>query len=86
MQHVAAIVTGGLRGLGRAMTLGLARTGARVLAVGHIDADVPEMQALAVATGHLDHVACLVADLRQPAECDRAVAACRERSAASISW
>ena len=78
-QHVA-IVTGGLRGLGRSMTLGLARTaGVRVLAVGHIADDVPEMQALAAAAGQTERVACLVADIRRPDECDRVVATCAER-------
>jgi NAD(P)-dependent dehydrogenase (short-subunit alcohol dehydrogenase family) len=75
----AAIVTGGLRGLGRAMALGLARTGIRVLAVGHIESDIPEMQALAAANGSGENIASLVADLRKPAECDRAIAACIER-------
>jgi NAD(P)-dependent dehydrogenase (short-subunit alcohol dehydrogenase family) len=79
MEQRAAIVTGGLRGLGRAMTLGLARTGVRVLAVGHIDADLPEMQALLASAGHAEHVACLVADIRKPADCDRLVAACTDR-------
>ena len=40
MDQRVAIVTGGLRGLGRAMTFGLAREGYHILAVGHIDADV----------------------------------------------
>ena len=75
----AAIVTGGLRGLGRAMALGLARTGVRVLAVGHIESDIPEMQALAVANGAGENIACLVADLRKPAECGRTIAACVDR-------
>jgi 3-oxoacyl-[acyl-carrier protein] reductase len=61
------------------MTLGLARTGARVLAVGHIEADVAEMQALLASAGHADQAACLAADLRKPAECDRVVAACVDR-------
>ena len=39
MEQRTAIVTGGLRGLGRAMALGLAREGHRVLAVGHVAAD-----------------------------------------------
>ena len=79
MDQRAAIVTGGLRGLGRAMTLGLARTGVRVLAVGHIDADIPEMQALASSNGAADNIACLVADIRKPIECDRVIAACTDR-------
>jgi NAD(P)-dependent dehydrogenase (short-subunit alcohol dehydrogenase family) len=79
MDNHVAIVTGGLRGLGRAMTFGLARTGVRVLAVGHIESDVAEMQALLTGAGHADQVACLVADIRRPAECDRLVAACVDR-------
>ena len=79
MDNHVAIVTGGLRGLGRAMTFGLARTGVRVLAVGHIEADVPEMRDLVAGAGHAEQVACLAADIRRPAECDRVVAACVDR-------
>ena len=79
MEHRVAIVTGGLRGLGRAMTFGLARTGVRVMAVGHIASDVAEMQALLASAGHAEHVASLVADIRKPAECDRVAAACLDR-------
>jgi len=45
MEQRVAIVTGGLRGLGRAMTFGLAREGYHILAVGHIDADIQRVQA-----------------------------------------
>jgi 3-oxoacyl-[acyl-carrier protein] reductase len=79
MEQRVAIVTGGLRGLGRAMTLGLARTGMRVLAVGHIASDLAEMQALSADLGHAEDVACMVADIRKPAACDQVVAACVER-------
>jgi len=79
MEQRVAIVTGGLRGLGRAMTFGLARTGARVLAVGHIESDAAEMQELLASAGHAAQVACLAADIRKPAECDRVVAACVDR-------
>jgi 3-oxoacyl-[acyl-carrier protein] reductase len=72
-----AIVTGGLRGLGRAMALGLLRAGHSVVAVGHIAADVAEMQALAGEAGARLH--CLVADLTDPAACDAVVAAAQER-------
>jgi NAD(P)-dependent dehydrogenase (short-subunit alcohol dehydrogenase family) len=75
MEQRVAIVTGGLRGLGRAMALGLARDGHHVLAVGHIPEDMPEIErAGAQLPGHLQP---LVADLRQAAECDRVVAAAR---------
>jgi len=78
MTDRVAIVTGGLRGLGQAMALGLLRSGVRVLAIGHIDSDVADMQAL-LQPAEADRLACLVADLRKPAECDRAVAACLDR-------
>lgn len=41
MSDRVAIVTGGLRGLGKAMTFGLAKAGYPVVAVGHIAEDVP---------------------------------------------
>src|ERR1700719_2283137 len=74
MEQRVAIVTGGLRGLGRAMALGLAQAGHRVVAVGHIDGDVAEMESVAGALGYGARVRPLVADLRQPGECDRVVA------------
>jgi NAD(P)-dependent dehydrogenase (short-subunit alcohol dehydrogenase family) len=43
MERRIAIIIGGLRGLGRAMALGLARDGHSVLAVEHIDTDVVEI-------------------------------------------
>src|SRR6202162_6496869 len=76
--HVA-LVTGGLRGLGRAMSLGLAREGHPVVAVGHIESDVAEMQAEAETVEVSRHFHPLVADLREASECDRVVAATHER-------
>jgi NAD(P)-dependent dehydrogenase (short-subunit alcohol dehydrogenase family) len=77
MEKRVAIVTGGLRGLGRAMAFGLAREGHDVVAVGHIDADIAEVEpAAADLNGQILPV---VADLRLPAECDRIVAAALER-------
>lgn len=76
--HVA-IVTGGLSGLGRAMALGLARSGERVLAVGHIEADAERLRRETAGTPLADALLPLVADLRRPAECDRVVAAALER-------
>jgi NAD(P)-dependent dehydrogenase (short-subunit alcohol dehydrogenase family) len=67
MTDRVAIVTGGLRGLGRGMTLGLAATGVRVLAVGHLPEDVAAMEGT-------ENVRPMVADIRDPAACDRVVA------------
>ena len=77
METRVAIVTGGLRGLGRAMAFGLARHGYRVVAVGHIEADVAEIEA--VAANLPGQILPLVADLRRPAECDRVVATASQR-------
>jgi NAD(P)-dependent dehydrogenase (short-subunit alcohol dehydrogenase family) len=79
MERRVAIVTGGLRGLGRAMALGLAREGHSVLAVGHIDADVAEIEAATAGTNVSGHILPLVADLRRPSDCDRVVAMAQER-------
>ena len=77
MERRVAIVTGGLRGLGRAMALGLAREGNDVLAVGHIAEDMPEVErAAAQLPGRLQP---LVADLRDAGECDRVVGEARAR-------
>ena len=78
MTDRVALVTGGLRGLGRAMVLGLARTGHRVAAVGHIAADIGEVEAEARALGVTGRLP-LVADLREARECDRVVAEARHR-------
>jgi len=74
MEQRIAIVTGGLRGLGRAMAFGLARAGHKVVAVGHIDADVAAIEAAAAESGTTGRILPLVADLRRPADCDRVVA------------
>jgi len=68
MTDRVAIVTGGLRGLGRGMTLGLAASGVRVLAVGHLPEDVAAMEGVA-------NVRPMVADIRARAACDAVVAA-----------
>jgi 3-oxoacyl-[acyl-carrier protein] reductase len=77
MEQRVAIVTGGLRGLGRAMALGLAGIGHRVAAIGHIASDIAEMEAAAGALGVGRLVWPLVADLREAGECDRVVAETR---------
>jgi NAD(P)-dependent dehydrogenase (short-subunit alcohol dehydrogenase family) len=77
METRVAIVTGGLRGLGRAMAFGLARRGHRVVAIGHIEADVAEIEA--AAANLPAQILPLVADLRRPADCDRVVATALQR-------
>ena len=79
MEQRNAIVTGGLRGLGRAMALGLAREGCRVLAVGHIETDVAEIEREVAGTAFANRLHALVADLRRAQECDRVVAAAEAR-------
>jgi NAD(P)-dependent dehydrogenase (short-subunit alcohol dehydrogenase family) len=79
MEQRVAIVTGGLRGLGRAMMFGLAREGHNVVAVGHIDADVTEVESATASFNFAGQVLPLVANLRRPADCDRVIAAARER-------
>src|SRR5258707_2614652 len=79
MEERVAIVTGGLRGLGRAVALGLAQAGHRVVAVGHIDSDVAEMEVAADALGFGARFRPLVADLREAGECDRVVAEAHAR-------
>jgi len=80
MEQRVALVTGGLRGLGRAMTFGLARAGHIVAAVGHIAEDVAEVEAAAGTLGNTGGAVWpLVADLRLAKECDRVVAETRAR-------
>ena len=79
MEQRVAVVTGGLRGLGRAMVLGLTGIGHRIVAVGHIESDVAELETAAAALGFGGRVWPLVADLRQARECDRVVAEARAR-------
>lgn len=79
MELRAAIVTGGLRGLGRAMAFGLAREGHSVLAVGHIEADVAEVEAEAQRAQMPGRIVPFVADLREATECDRVVAEARRQ-------
>jgi NAD(P)-dependent dehydrogenase (short-subunit alcohol dehydrogenase family) len=78
-ENRVALVTGGLRGLGKAMALGLAREGHPVVAVGHIESDVAEMQGEVEKLQVGQHFHPRVADLRDAGECDRVVAATRDR-------
>jgi NAD(P)-dependent dehydrogenase (short-subunit alcohol dehydrogenase family) len=74
--HVA-IVTGGLRGLGRAMVLGLLSTGRKVVAAGHLAEDIPVLQR--EAAQHAANLHCMALDLRRPPACDEVVNAARQR-------
>ena len=65
------IVTGGPRGLGRAMTLALVNAGAKVIAPGHIEEDIPliEADASAVMGNSGGEVHPMVMDLRKAEDC-----------------
>jgi NAD(P)-dependent dehydrogenase (short-subunit alcohol dehydrogenase family) len=70
-----AIVTGGGRGLGRAMVLGLARVGARVIATAARQADeLEQVAAEARAECGEDRVLPVVADVTRLSDCEKVVA------------
>ena len=73
MQDKVALVTGGLRGLGRAMTLGLAASGYRVAAVGHILNDIADIEDMADSLKLRELILPLAADLREPKDCDEVI-------------
>ena len=73
MQDKVAIVTGGLRGLGRAMTLGLAASGYRVAAVGHILNDIADIEDMVDSLKLREVILPLAADLREPNDCDEVI-------------
>ncbi len=75
-----AIVTGGGRGLGRAMTLGLAKSGAVVIATAARERDeVERVASEAMAAGARDRVHPMLADVTREEDCARTVAKTLER-------
>ncbi len=75
-----AIVTGAGRGLGRAMALGLARTGVIVVATAARElGEVERVAGEAAKAGAPDHVVPILADVTNEADCARVVATALER-------
>jgi NAD(P)-dependent dehydrogenase (short-subunit alcohol dehydrogenase family) len=69
-----AIVTGGGRGLGRAMTLGLAGAGATVVATAARErSEIEDVAAEAAEAGAPDRVVSIVADVTKEEDCQRVV-------------
>jgi NAD(P)-dependent dehydrogenase (short-subunit alcohol dehydrogenase family) len=69
-----AIVTGGGRGLGRAMVLGLAKAGATVVATAARErSEVERVASEAAAAGASDPVYPMLADVTREEDCDRTV-------------
>src|SRR4051812_28368062 len=69
------VVTGGSRGLGRAMALALAQAGARVAVVAsRPSAQLEETMARAKALGVAARTIAVIGDVRRAEECERIVA------------
>ena len=73
-----AIVTGGGRGLGRAMTLALTEAGADVVAAGHIPHDIEPIRYEVSEQGR-GRCHAMLADVRKPDNCERVVQAAIDR-------
>lgn len=73
-----AVVTGGSRGLGRAMAFELARQGIRTVAAAHLAEDRADLEAAARAEGLADLIHFHHADLRTSAGCNATAAVARD--------
>jgi len=74
-----AIITGGGRGLGRAMALALAQAGARVVAVDQVAENLANVEREAEALASGGAVAGITGDIREAQDCRRAIDAAHER-------
>lgn len=74
-----AIVTGGGRGLGRAMVLALAQAGARVVAVDLIAENLARLESEAASLANGGALAGVTADIRKAQDCRRAIDTALER-------
>lgn len=72
-----AVVTGGGRGLGRAMTLGLAHAGAAVVATAA--RELGEIESITAEVGAPGRILPILADVTKEADCQRVVATAFER-------
>ncbi len=79
LSGTVVIVTGGGRGLGRAMTLGLVGAGAHVLAAMHIADDLDKIEAAAAALPGDGKLHAMLADVRQVDDCADVVKAAMKR-------
>jgi len=74
-----AIVTGGGRGLGRAMALALAEAGARVVAVDLVADNLARVEREAASLAGSDALTGVAADIRKAPDCRRAIDAAHAR-------
>lgn len=74
-----AIVTGGGRGLGRAMALALAQAGARVIAVDLLADNLARVEREAQGLGNGDSLIGIAGDIRNAQDCRRAIDAAHDK-------
>lgn len=79
LEGKVAIVTGGGRGLGRAMALALAEAGARVVAMDLIAENLEQVETDAAALSGGGALAGVAADIRKSQDCRRAIYAAMSR-------